>query len=234
MKLKIQKASQRGRFQNNWLNARYSFSFAQYFNPEWLQFKSLRVLNHDQIQPNSGFDFHSHQDMEIITYVLKGEVLHKDSIGNTVIVKPGELQRMSAGTGITHSEVNPSQDNMLELLQIWFLPEKLSVPPSYESLNSKSLSDGLHKVVSSEPSEGELKIHQQVEIFIGKGVVNDQISLQADEGIYLYNIEGSLTVLENQTLSDCDGLAIEADKDESLNINLKSLQNTHFIAFKMR
>ncbi|MCH2535307.1 MAG: hypothetical protein MK008_12765 [Bdellovibrionales bacterium] len=125
MKLKMQKASKRGRFQNNWLNARYSFSFVQYFSLEWLQFKSLWVLNHDQIQPHSGFYFHSHQD-------------------------------------------------------------------------------------------------------------NDEISLQEEEGVYIYNIEGSLTVLENQTLSDCDGLAIVADKDESLNISLKSLQNTHFIAFKMR
>ena len=128
----IRGSEERGGANHGWLNTRHSFSFDQYYDPRYMGFRSLRVINEDWVQPGHGFPMHPHRDMEIITYLLEGALEHKDSMGNGSIIRPGDGQRMSAGTGIRHSEANPSQTDPAHLLQIWILPERPGIKPSYE------------------------------------------------------------------------------------------------------
>src|SRR5215510_10249295 len=128
----LRKASERGHFKLGWLNTYHTFSFDQYYDPKHMSFRSLRVLNEDRVAPGRGFPPHSHRDMEIITYVLEGGLRHGDSMGNGSIIRPGEVQRMSAGTGVTHSEANPSASDPVHFLQIWILPDQKNLSPEYE------------------------------------------------------------------------------------------------------
>ncbi len=164
--MNIIKSSDRGYFKNNWLESFHSFSFGDYYNPEAMNYRNLRVINHDFIAPEMGFGMHPHKNMEIITYVLKGKVAHKDSMGNQTFISAGEFQVMSAGTGVAHSEFNPLKEE-LELLQIWVTPQVNGLNPSYDQ---KSFSNALKKnqwamVVSSDGAGGSLKIHQDVRIY---------------------------------------------------------------------
>src|SRR5262249_44384638 len=130
--IRVRKARDRGHFDHGWLNTYHTFSFAQYYEPDYMGFRSLRVINEDRVRPGQGFGAHGHRDMEIVTYVLEGALEHKDSLGNGSLIKAGELQRMSAGTGIRHSEFNPSAAAWVHLYQIWLLPDRQGVTPSYE------------------------------------------------------------------------------------------------------
>src|SRR5690349_23524938 len=130
--MELRRAAERGHANHGWLDSWHSFSFADYYDPRHIQFRALRVINDDTVEPGRGFGTHSHRDMEIVTYVLEGELAHRDSMGTGSVIRPGEVQRMSAGTGVLHSEINPSPVAPVHLLQIWILPERRGIEPSYE------------------------------------------------------------------------------------------------------
>jgi redox-sensitive bicupin YhaK (pirin superfamily) len=167
--IRLRPSNQRGMTTLDWLNSYHTFSFGDYRDERFKHFRALRVINEDWIRPNTGFGKHGHQNMEIITYVLKGSLTHEDSMGHHFQIKAGEFQRMSAGSGIMHSEVNESPREEVHLIQIWIFPETNELSPSYEQ---KSFSDAKKqaflKVVSNHPVHGELKIHQDAELYVGR------------------------------------------------------------------
>src|ERR1700739_4077232 len=162
----IRKSNERGHADHGWLNTRFTFSFAEYFDPEHVQFRTLRVMNDDRVAGGGGFATHPHRDMEIVTYVLEGALEHRDSMGNGSVIKPGDVQYMSAGTGVTHSEFNPSKEP-LRLLQIWMLPQKSGFKPAYDQKNfSPEEKPGkLRLVVSPDGAEGSVKTRQDNSLY---------------------------------------------------------------------
>src|SRR3954453_7680874 len=158
----VRPAAERGHADHGWLNSYHTFSFADYHNPDYMGFRSLRVINDDRVGPGQGFGTHGHRDMEIVTYVLEGALEHRDSMGNGSVLRPGELQRMSAGTGIRHSEFNPSRSEPVHLYQIWLLPDRKGLPPSYEqrAFPEAEKRGRLRLVAAPEATDGALTIHQ--------------------------------------------------------------------------
>lgn len=212
--LDVIRSDDRGSADHGWLQAKHTFSFAEYRNPERVHFGKLRVINEDRIAPGQGFATHPHNDMEIVTYVISGAVEHKDSMGNGTVISAGEVQRMTAGTGVLHSEFNHSQDEELHLLQIWIFPEEKDLTPGYEqSLFSRD--DKLNRlrlVASREGKEGSLTIHQDVELYAsiletGQNVVLDNV---ADRRIFVQIVSGSVTV-NGESLAAGDGAQIRSE-----------------------
>lgn len=167
--LTIRRASARGHADHGWLDSFHTFSFANYHDPDHMGFRALRVINDDTVAPGMGFGAHGHQDMEIISYVLDGELAHRDSMGNGSVIRPGEVQRMSAGTGVRHSEMNPSRTEPVHFLQIWIIPDRRGHAPSYEQI---AFSEGerrgaLRLVASPDGADGSVTIHQDVRVFAG-------------------------------------------------------------------
>ena len=208
--IQIRKADNRGHFDHGWLDTYHTFSFADYYDPEFMGFRALRVINEDRVQPGRGFGTHSHRDMEIVTYVLEGELQHRDSMGTGSIIRPGEVQRMSAGTGVLHSEVNPSRDRSVHLLQIWLLPDRRGLKPEYEqkTFPAEERADRLRLVASHDGSDGSLTIHQDAKILAGTIRDSVQYELQPGRYAWLQVARGSLD-LNGQTLNAGDGAAIE-------------------------
>jgi redox-sensitive bicupin YhaK (pirin superfamily) len=165
----LRKSHERGHAQHGWLDSRHTFSFAGYHDPEHMGFRDLRVINEDRVEPARGFGTHAHRDMEILSYVLSGELAHRDSLGNGSVIRPGDVQRMSAGTGVTHSELNPSQHEPVHFLQIWILPEQDGLPPSYEQRHfpAEERAGRLRLVASRDARDGALRVHQDVEVHAG-------------------------------------------------------------------
>ncbi|HSA58741.1 MAG TPA: pirin family protein [bacterium] len=172
--IQIRKSADRGHFDHGWLETYHTFSFADYHDSKWMGFRTLRVINEDFVQPGEGFPTHAHRDMEIVTYVLEGALQHKDSMGNGSVIVPGEVQRMSAGKGVTHSEYNRSKVDAVHLLQIWILTEKKGIEPGYEqrAFGDEEKRGRLRLIASRDGREGSVTIHQDTDLFatiLGQG-----------------------------------------------------------------
>lgn len=231
----LRPANQRGHTQIGWLDSYHTFSFSDYYDPQYMGFSDLRVINDDVVAPSMGFGSHPHRDMEIISLVLSGELEHKDSMGNGSIIKAGEIQQMTAGSGIFHSEYNPSDKTPVHFLQIWIMPESRNLPPSYaqKSFDPKLMTNQLLTIVSGSGRDGSLKINQDAEIY--------QCLLEADEKIeYLLNPErkfwiqiatGSIEV-NGQIMVAGDGMSIT---DENEIITFRGIDKlSNFIVFNLR
>jgi redox-sensitive bicupin YhaK (pirin superfamily) len=167
----IRRAAERGHADHGWLDTFHTFSFADYVDPDWMEFRALRVLNDDRIEPGRGFGMHPHRDMEIVTIVFEGALQHRDSMGNTEMIRAGEVQRMTAGTGVVHSEFNPSEKEGVHLYQIWILPEKTGLAPGYEQ-KAFPAGRGLRLVASRDGRDSSLTIHQDASVYragLGEG-----------------------------------------------------------------
>lgn len=228
--LKIRPAAARGLTKSAWLDSRHTFSFGEYYEPNFIGFHTLRVINQDIIAPNSGFATHSHKDMEIITYVLKGAIAHKDSLGNETVIKSGEIQRMSAGSGVKHSEYNHSLAESVELLQIWIMPAQKALAPSYQQMTFKPTQTGLQLLVSDNGAEGALLIHQQAKLFRGYLLAEQmqELPILTNKNIWLQLLSGQLLV-NYQLINPGDGMAIS---DEDL-IKLKANETSEFLLFEL-
>lgn len=212
----IRKAQERGHANHGWLDSYHTFSFANYYDPNHMEFRALRVINEDQVSPGAGFGTHGHSDMEILTYVLEGALEHKDSLGTGSIIKPGEVQRMSAGTGIRHSEFNHSKTDSVHFLQIWLLPENKGLPPSYEqhAFGVAQNPGKLHLVAARDGREGALKVHQDVDLYAAVLEPNQGVSytLKPQRHAWVQVARGEIT-LNGLPLDKGDGAAISDDTD---------------------
>ncbi len=218
----VRKAAERGHANHGWLDAYHTFSFAEYMNPRFMNFRSLRVLNEDRVEAGAGFPTHSHRDMEIITYVLAGAVEHKDSMGNKGLIRPGEVQRMSAGSGVTHSEFNPSKKDALHLLQIWLLPEKKGQKPSYEQKSFSEILDAgrLVLVASQDGRDGSVTVGQDVNVWAARLKPGAQLSLPLKHGRHAWiQVAKGLVSVNGQNLSTSDGAAISGESEIKLQAN---------------
>ena len=214
--MQIRRSGERGHADHGWLDSRHSFSFAEYYDPQWMGWSNLRVINEDYIAPGTGFGTHGHRDMEIVTYVLSGELAHKDSIGNGTAIPPGDVQRMSAGSGILHSEFNHAPDQVTHLLQIWIEPRQRNIAPGYEQ---KHFDDGqkrgrLRLVASPDGAGGSVTIHADASLYAGlfDGDEHAQLELVAGRKAYVHLVRGKL-VVNGQALEAGDALAFA---DEAL------------------
>lgn len=221
-----------GKADHGWLQSNFHFSFAEYHNPHNIHFGVLRVLNDDTIQPQSGFPTHPHRDMEIITYITSGELTHKDSMGNEEKLSEGEVQYMSAGTGITHSEYNLHPDKILKLLQIWIFPPEKNIEPLYGSyrFEKKDAHNTLLNIVSSQTGDAPIKIYQDIKIFVSRLDKEKvlEFSMNKNRQIYFVLIEGNLEI-NGVTLHEGDGLEI-VEEDQLI---MKALSNAHFLFIEM-
>ena len=215
----IRRANERGHFDHGWLDTWHTFSFADYYDPAQMGFRTLRVINDDRVEPGRGFGTHGHRDMEIVTYVLEGTLGHRDSMGTGSLIRPGEVQRMSAGTGVMHSEMNPSRDEPVHLLQIWILPERRGLTPEYEqkSFPAEERTGTLRVVVSPDGRDGSLTIHQDASIYTTTLDDGQSVShtLAPGRGAWVHVARGSVSV-NGQPLETGDGAAIEEEREITL------------------
>lgn len=213
--ISIRPAAERGATQIDWLDSKHSFSFAEYYDPRHMGFRALRVINDDRIAAGAGFPTHGHRDMEILTYVLEGAVAHRDSLGTGSTIRPGEVQIMSAGTGIQHSEFNPSQTEKLHLLQIWMLPEKPGLKPRYDQkAYSAAERDGKLRLVGSRDGrDGAVTIYQDIDLYSatlnqGQTVTHE---IRPERHVWIQMARGRATV-NGKPIAEGDGVAVSQEK----------------------
>jgi redox-sensitive bicupin YhaK (pirin superfamily) len=211
----IRPSSERGHTQLDWLSSRHTFSFDRYYDPRHMGFRQLRVINEDRVKPGAGFGTHPHRDMEILTYVLEGALEHKDSMGNGSVIRPGEVQRMSAGTGISHSEYNHSNSEPVHLLQIWIVPEKKSLVPEYEqrAFNREEMRGQLRLVAARDGRKGAVTIHQDVDLYAVVLAPGESVTHRLKPGRHAWVQAASGAVLLNGTpLEPGDGVAVSNEE----------------------
>ncbi|MEH0158050.1 pirin family protein [Limibacter armeniacum] len=212
MKTVLHKAATRGVANHGWLHSNHTFSFASYYNPDRIHFGMLRVLNDDQVAPGMGFGTHPHDNMEIISIPLEGDLEHKDSMGNTTVIREGDIQVMSAGTGVHHSEYNKNKDKEVKFLQIWVFPDKKNVEPRYDQikLDKEKMSNEFAQVLSPNPDDEGVWIHQNAWFNIGNLDQGTETSYKLHgqgQGVYAFVLEGDVTI-EGQQLNKRDGFGI--------------------------
>jgi redox-sensitive bicupin YhaK (pirin superfamily) len=231
--ISVRKSDQRGKTKIGWLDSKHSFSFGHYYDPSHMGFGPLRVINEDRVTPGAGFGWHSHDNMEILSYVLEGALEHSDSIGTGSVIRPGDLQRMSAGTGVEHSEFNHSKSDRVHFLQIWILPEAQGIEPSYEqkTFSPEEKQGQLRLVGSRGGRENSITIHQDVDLYLSSLKPSDEIAHKLREGrrAWLQVTRGSLRLGEH-VLDVGDGAAI---RDE-LDIKVTAGGEAEFLLFDMR
>jgi redox-sensitive bicupin YhaK (pirin superfamily) len=230
--LAIRRAAERGHANHGWLDTYHTFSFATYRDPRFMGFRSLRVINEDFVAPGEGFGTHPHRDMEIVTYVLHGALEHRDSMGNGEVLRPGEFQRMSAGTGITHSEFNPSRSEPVHLYQIWLLPERRGIEPSYEQKQfaDEERHNRLRLVASRDAADGSLLIHQDARIYLSTLDAGQELQhgLASGRHAWLQVLRGSIT-LNGERLATSDGAAVS----EEPSLAVAATENAEVLLFDL-
>ena len=231
--MKIRQAADRGHANHGWLDTYHTFSFADYYDPEQRGFRSLRVINDDRVAAGQGFGTHPHRDMEIFSYVLEGAMAHRDSMGNERVLKPGQIQLMSAGTGVTHSEFNPLPKEPLHLLQIWIRPDRVGLTPSYTEWLPKpeQADEGKVLVISPDGRDNSALIHQDAEVWLLKLQSGQSVthSLRAGRGAWLQVARGALT-LNGTTLSTGDGASTESEGA----LNITATADTEALLFDLK
>jgi redox-sensitive bicupin YhaK (pirin superfamily) len=217
--IQLRKSSARGHANHDWLNSQHSFSFADYFDPRHMGFSALRVINEDVIAPGAGFPTHAHRNMEILTWVLEGSLEHRDSLGNGSIIRPGEIQRMSAGRGISHSEYNASKDAPVHLLQIWIEPSELGIEPGYEQIvvPGEALRGQFHAVATPDGRDGSVRIRQDATLRVARLAANEAAvhRFAAGRRGWLQVARGALA-LEGYPLDAGDGAALDREQEISV------------------
>lgn len=209
----IRRSTERGHVDHGWLDTYHSFSFGSYYDPQHMGYRSLRVINDDKVAAGEGFGTHPHRDMEIITYVLSGALEHKDSMGNGRIIKPGEFQYMAAGSGVTHSEFNPSQTEPVHLLQIWIVPDRKGLKPQYAEKPASAVKDGEVKLIASKAGrDGSMSINQDADLLLARLDAGQKAShrLGAGRGAWVHVAEGEVTV-NGEALRAGDAVALEGE-----------------------
>ncbi|MBC7880290.1 MAG: pirin family protein [Anaerolineae bacterium] len=228
----LRTSEERGHANHGWLDSYHTFSFANYYDPMHMGFRALRVINEDRVAPGQGFGTHSHRDMEIITYVLEGSLEHKDSIGNGSVIRHGVIQRMSAGTGIAHSEFNPSSTEPVHLLQIWIMPAVNGIVPSYEekSFDLDEQQGKLRLIVSPEGREGSLSIHQDLDLYAATLKAGEVVThaLRPNRHAWMQVAQGSVD-LDGKVLTAGDGAAVSSTEQLSLN----AIQDAEILLFDL-
>jgi hypothetical protein len=228
----ILRSQDRGHANHGWLDSYHSFSFADYYNPSLMGFRSLRVINEDRVAGGGGFPLHPHHDMEIITYMVDGTLAHRDTMGNNAVIKVGEVQQMSAGTGLRHSEFNPSPDKGAHLLQIWIMPSKHGVQPTYDQ---KSFVESLEKTslvlaVSGDGREGSIRINQDAEMWIARPGKGERLEfpLRAERGAWVQVVRGEVEI-DGETLKAGDAYAVT----EVNALAFQALENSEMLIFDL-
>ena len=229
----IIRSDTRGSADHGWLKAKHTFSFANYYDPERVHFSDLRVINEDRIAPGQGFGTHPHKDMEIVTYIINGAIEHKDSMGNGTVIRAGEVQRMTAGTGVLHSEFNHSSDDELHLLQIWIIPEAENLAPGYEQtlFDRESKLNRLRLIGSRDGRDGSITIHQDVDLYASVLDQGQEVTLAdvADRNVFVQVISGDIAV-NDEELSAGDGAAIaKADA-----VRISATSDAEFLLFNLQ
>jgi quercetin 2,3-dioxygenase len=228
----IRKSDERGNAHHGWLKSKHTFSFAEYFDPRHMGFRALRVINEDRIDGGSGFPPHPHRDMEIISYVVKGALEHQDSMGNKTVIRPGEIQRMSAGTGVRHAEYNHYPDQETHFFQIWIQPSRSGLNPGY---GQKSFDEALRQknlvlVISNDGREDSIPINQDADLYLSKLKQNESLEFDVRDGrhIWLQMVNGSIRV-NDRKLETGDALAI----DESTRLDIRAAVDSEFMIFDL-
>lgn len=217
----IRRSEERGHADHGWLDSWHTFSFAGYYDPQHMGFRSLRVINDDKVAPGGGFGTHPHRDMEIITYILSGALEHKDSMGNGRIIRPGEVQYMAAGTGVQHSEFNPSEKEPVHLLQIWIQPDHKGAKPRYEEKSMAKAKLGvLHLIASKSGRDGSIAINQDADLYVAKLVSGDESTheLRSQRHAWIHMAKGDVSV-NGQRLQSGDAAALSDESGLSLTAN---------------